>query len=386
MTSRERIDAAINQKPVDRVPMDMTITFDAYNNFVRHQGWDHLVVDNALANSSVVFPAPEFYDRMNIDCIWVPLKPPSRVKPFKYGQPEFVSEWGQTFKKVLQNGITEYEVASAPLTDLRLEDLEDYDWPNPEEDCIFDGLLEKCKDLYENTDKALVGFFGGSIFTLPSLLRGMEEWMVDLIAEPEFAKAVISKFCDYYTRLYCKALSIAGRYISIVRMDYDDYGTQNGPLISPQMFRDQIMPYHKKFYDAVRETLHKENPNGKLMKHSCGDNLALIDDYVAMGMDILDPLQPRTRFMSREKLGAYKGRIVFHGGIDTQVTLPSGTPQDVAKDVKDAIKNYASPSGYIVATAHHVPGDVPPDNIIALRDAVLEYGKVKDGRLVNLGS
>lgn len=383
MTSRERIEAAISHQPVDRVPLEMTITHDAYHNLIRHMGLDHLAVDNAIIYS-VVFPEPEFYDKMSLDTMWIPLNAPARVTPFKFGQPEYYTEFGLKWKKVVQNGITEYETGNAPFADFELEDLESFDWPNPEDDFIFDGLYDKCRYLYNNTDKALMGYFAGSIFTLPSLLRGMGSWLVDLLADPEFAEAVISRFTDYYTKLYCKALSIAGEYISYVRMDYDDYGAQNGAMISKNLFESLVMPYHKKFYDTVRETYHKVNPRGKLMKHSCGDNLDMIDSFISMGADILDPLQPRTQNMTRERLGAYKGRIVLRGGVDTQVALPSGTVEDVRQDVRDCIANYASPSGYIVAPAHHIAGDVSPENILAMRDAALEFGQVKDGRLINI--
>ena len=88
--------------------------------------------------------------------------------------------------------------------------------------------------------------------------------------------------------------------------------------------------------------------------------------------------------MSRELLSGYKGRIAFHGNVDTQDVLPHGTPEDIREDVRDAIRHLASPSGYVCGPVHHILGDVPSQNIIAMRDAVLELGQIKDGRLVNL--
>ena len=120
------------------------------------------------------------------------------------------------------------------------------------------------------------------------------------------------------------------------------------------------------------------------MKHGCGDNSIFINDYIEIGVDILDPLQSTAGKMSRDLLATYKGRIAFHGNVDTQKVMPYGSPDDVRKDVKDAIRHLASPSGYICGPVHHILGDVPPRNIIALRDAVLEYGQVKDERLINL--
>jgi uroporphyrinogen decarboxylase len=164
----------------------------------------------------------------------------------------------------------------------------------------------------------------------------------------------------------------------------DDFGTQQGPLISLDLFREQVKPYLKSFYGNVRKKFAEVNPLGRLMKHSCGDNSIFINDFIDIGVNILDPLQSSSGKMTRELLAGYRGRIAFHGNINTQKVMPYGSPADVREDVKDAIRHLASPSGYICGPVHHILGDVPPENIIALRDAVLEYGQVKDGKLVNL--
>ena len=213
----------------------------------------------------------------------------------------------------------------------------------------------------------------------------MEQWLVDLLIDEDFARRLMEIMCDYYTRLYCKALDICGEYLSFVRLDFDDFGTQNGLLISRDMFNNLVRPYEEKFCRDVKAHFKKINPDGLIMKHTCGDVLDLIGDFVDMGIDVLNPIQPRTKFMTRELVGQrYSGKIAFMGAVDTQQTMPYGTPEEVEEDVKDCLRKLASPSGYIAGPSHHIQEDVPPENIMAFVNAVHKYGQVENGRFVNL--
>ncbi|MDR1129080.1 MAG: hypothetical protein LBL20_07190 [Treponema sp.] len=386
MTSRERVLAAIDHKPVDRVPLDMTISYTAHNNLCRYMNWDHLCVKNASI-WSVAFPDPEFHEKMNIDCVYVGLNPPSGIPPLQFNIDEtYTNEFGQSYRKTITStGAISYDFTNAPAEDWTLEDLENWQMPDPLDEAIFEGLYERCKYIYENTDKALVGYFGGSLFSVSSHIRGMENWYVDLMTEPEFTGLFMRKFLDYYAKMYNKALDIAGKYISFLRTEMDDFASQQGPLISPLVFREQVKPLLGQFYAGLKAKFAEVNPQGRLMKHACGDNSAFIDDYIDIGVNMLDPVQPNTACMTRDFLSKYKGRIAFHGNINTQQVMPYGTVEEVWEDVKDSLRHLAGPSGFICGPTHHILGGVPPENIIALRDAVLEMGQVKDGVLVNLG-
>lgn len=156
----------------------------------------------------------------------------------------------------------------------------------------------------------------------------------------------------------------------------DDYGAQNSELISPKMFRELVDPVAREYYSHLRNKFAEVNPNGKLMKHCCGSCYNLIDDFIDLGIDMLDPIQPTAANMSYENLAKFKGRICFHEGIDTIQTLPFGTPEEVAQEVKHAIETLAMPngSGYLIGPVHHLQPDVPPENFIAMHDAVIKYG------------
>ncbi len=385
MTPRERFLAAANQQPVDRIPLDMTLEIGAYNRLVRYLN-NGMPEINTCGTNLMVYPDVEFCQALGIDVMYLKIGAPKRVKPFTYGDDTFTTEFGLTYKKsVTGSGIIDYEPCNAPFADFTVEDLEQYDWPDPEDDNIFVGLREQAKQITEKYDVALGGYFNGSVFSTPSLLRGMEQWLVDLLIDQEFARRLMEIMCDYYTRLYCKALDVCGEYLSFVRLDFDDFGTQNGLLISRDLFNALVRPYEEKFCRDVKAHFKKVNPDGLIMKHTCGDVLELIGDFVDMGIDILNPIQPRTKFMTRELVGGrYGGKIAFMGAVDTQQTMPYGTPEEVEEDVKDCLRKLASPSGYIAGPSHHIQADVPPENIMAFVHAVHKYGQVENGRFINL--
>jgi uroporphyrinogen decarboxylase len=146
-------------------------------------------------------------------------------------------------------------------------------------------------------------------------------------------------------------------------------------MISPKLFHELVRPRFARLWNLARKKLQEKNPAGKLMLHSCGNVRPFIPTWIEMGLDILDPIQPRARGMEPEGLKRDFGdRLVFHGGLDIQHTLPFGTQQDVAAEVKRYMSILAPGGGYIVAPAHNVQSDVPPANLVAIRDAIQEFG------------
>ena len=112
------------------------------------------------------------------------------------------------------------------------------------------------------------------------------------------------------------------------------------------------------------------------MVHSCGNIRPFIPAWIDMGLDVLDPIQPQAQGMEPERLKKDFGdRLVFHGGIDLQQVLPNGTPEEVKAEVRRYIQALSPGGGYIVAPAHNVQSDVPPENLVAIRDAIEEYGR-----------
>ncbi|HIU76279.1 MAG TPA: hypothetical protein IAC62_10380 [Candidatus Pelethocola excrementipullorum] len=376
MNSRERVQAALDYKPVDQVPLDATLTIGACNKLINHLQLPVEPVKECCI-FQLCFPEPEILKSLGIDCTYLPINVPSNVKPYQYGDMEHVTEFGLLYRKtVTSEGYEDMQIVNAPLADYEMEDLDKYPWPDPNDDAIYAGLRERAKWLYENTDLAIVGYFGGSMFTLASQLRGMENWLVDMVADPEYAIALMNRLKEYFITLYSRCLDECGEYLSFIRTDYDDYGAQNSELISPTMFREMVKPIISDYYTTIKKKFLEKNPNGKLMKHTCGSVYNFIDDFVDMGIDMLDPIQTTAANMGIENLTKFKGKIVFHEAIDTMHLMPQGTPEEVDEAVKKAIEQLAmeNGSGYLIGPGHHLQPDVPPENFVALRDAVKKYG------------
>jgi len=152
----------------------------------------------------------------------------------------------------------------------------------------------------------------------------------------------------------------------------DDYGTQNSQIISPDMFRRLIKPRLKILF----ETIIKSAPHAKRFFHSDGNVRPLIPDFLEIGVDILNPIHIRAKDMEPADLKRDYGQdlVFWGGGVDTQGILPHGTPQEVKDDVRRNIEALAPGGGYVFNTIHNIQADVPPKNLMAMWQALQEYG------------
>ncbi len=150
----------------------------------------------------------------------------------------------------------------------------------------------------------------------------------------------------------------------------------SGLLFPPRMFRKLIKPRFARLYRASKEMAHQFNPKCKLIAHTDGDVYPIIPDYIEMGLDMLNPVQPYVAEMDHERLKHEFGdRLSFHGGIDIQRALPFGTPEEVRAEAIKTMRALGKEGGYILAPTHYVQPDVPPENMVVLRDAVMEAGR-----------
>jgi len=162
-----------------------------------------------------------------------------------------------------------------------------------------------------------------------------------------------------------------GERIQVIEINGNDFGSQNGPFISPQMYRDLYKPYHKEMNDWVHA-----NTGWKTFFHSCGSNVAFLDDFREAGVDILNPVQISAAGMDPEYLKKNYGKdFVFWGGaVDAQHTLPFGTVEEVLREVKENIATFKSGGGYVFNNVHNIQAGVPVENILALFQALEEAG------------
>ncbi|MDJ0819851.1 MAG: uroporphyrinogen decarboxylase family protein [Desulfobacterales bacterium] len=281
-------------------------------------------------------------------------------------------EWGITHHRPKQGGLY-FSVVKVPLprTDLKEDDIRNYNWPdvgNPER---LAGL-RKLAAQYRKEGYAVVlkDAFAG-IFEFAQRIVGMQNLLMMMITNEKSSCALFDKLLELKLDYWQTALTELGDLVDIVTYA-DDYGTQTSQIISPDMFRRLIKPRVKMIFEAFA----KLAPHAKRFLHSDGNVRPLIPDFLELGVDILNPIHIRAKDMDPAGLKRDFGKelVFWGGGVDTQGVLPSGTPAEVRDDVKRNIEALAHGGGYVFNTIHNIQADVPPENIIAMWEALQEYG------------
>jgi uroporphyrinogen decarboxylase len=179
---------------------------------------------------------------------------------------------------------------------------------------------------------------------------------------------------DIYMAMVIPLLQAVGENIDVVLI-CDDIAAQNGPIISPEVYRKLVKPRQAKVLRAI-----KDSSPAKLIFHSCGSIYWALPDIIDMGADALNPVQVSARHMETDRLKREFGRhITFWGGIDTHQVLPFGTPEDVRHEVRTRIEDMSAEGGYVVGSVHIIQQEVPPQNILAMAEAAHGYGGRSDG-------
>ena len=376
-TSRKRVEASINFQEPDRLPMDLTITTKPYLGLRKALGLPP--EENPKASSfTEVTPHPEVLYALGIDLTFVKLrKPKDWQAPPPLADGSTLDEWGVGRKRIfISEDVFLNEVSFSPLANGSLDALEDYPWPDPHDPGRTLDLEDDARRLYEETDLALMGRFGGTILEQAAYLRGWEQWLMDMLANRAFATKLLDIIADIQIVLDRRGIEAAGKYLSIFKLSGEDFGMQDRPLFSMAVWRELVLPVLDRRWRAARQALDEFAPHVKLMLHSDGAIRPFIPDIIESGVDILDPIQPHCEGMELYNLKRDFGdRLVFHGAIDTQKTLPFGTPEEVAAETLRCIDALGRGGGYILAPVHNVQADVPPENLIAMCEAVKLHGK-----------
>ena len=375
LTSRERVIKAINHQEPDRVPIDLNPLFDFYINLKEYLGLD---IDEKISHNLAmeVIPNPKVLQKLKIDIISVKLGSANSAAKEERRDGLVQDDWGTVYRLVSQPGGGKYyEVVDSPLRNATLDDLENYPWPQADQPGRGEAAEAAAKRLYENTDFALLGRFGGPITETALYMLGMENWMMRLAVDPEFIEALLTKITDIQIALDRVGLEATAKYLQIFKASGEDLGMQTGPLYSPKMFANRLLPHLKRRFKAARRYLDTVNPAVKIMLHSCGSIRRFLPNLIDAGVDIIDPIQPHAAEMESGGLKRdFGGSLSFHGGVDIQKVLPFGTEEDIAQEVKVRISTMGSGGGYILAPAHNVQADVPPQNVAFMCETVLKYG------------
>jgi uroporphyrinogen decarboxylase len=390
MKSRERVRATLDHRVPDRVPIDLGgslvtgINAMGYARLKRHLGLPGPAkvtsvilllaeVEEELAGrwGLDVLPVPRYYAAPGVplDGEWrehplpdgtLALFPRAFAPRLRADGAWELLEEGEV-ASVLSPGSGSFVPARFPLAGAGLEELEAWQ-PARITSAELEFLRRTARRLYEGTDKALFGWFGGSIFEQAQFLCGWEEFLVRLAADPAFADRLLEKLTEAAVadlRLY---LQIVGPYLEALGFG-DDFGVQGGLQISPVMFRERIKPHLARIYAAAHA-----GSRAKVFLHSCGSVVELIEDFIQIGVDVLNPVQTSAAGMDPAGLKARFGeRIAFWGGgADAQRILPLGSPEEVRRDVRRRLEVMAAGGGCVFAPIHNLQADVPPENVVAM--------------------
>jgi Uroporphyrinogen decarboxylase (URO-D) len=242
-------------------------------------------------------------------------------------------------------------------------------------------LKREAERLYSETDKAILATFGGTAFgdiaLVPAMnlknpkgIRGIEEWYISTKTRRDYIYRVFERQCEIGLANLAKIHGAVGDRVTAVFVTGTDFGTQNGPFISPQSYRDLFQPFHRE----VNGWIHRHTA-WKSFIHSCGSVRALIPDFIAAGFDILNPVQCSAAGMDPGELKKeFGGRVTFWGGgVDTQRTLPFGTPDEVRAEVRERLNIFGAGGGFVFNTTHNVQARVPIENVLAMYETVKEF-------------
>ena len=415
MNSRERVEAAINHQQPDRVPVDLGtsgvtgIAADAVVQLRSALGFspkpprvtecygmmaempDDMRVHFELDTVGLVSPKSMF-GFAHSD--WKPWHLPSGAEVLvpglfntRYEPDGSVYQYPQGDQTVAPSGVMppngfyfDSIVRQKPIDEEKLNPMDnasDFSLFS-EEDLIF--LAKQADDLYNNTDKAILAGFGctgfgdvafvpGPWVKEPKGIRNLEEWYMSLLERPGYIKEVFEYQCEIGLENYKLIHQAIGNKLTAVIVSGTDFGTQNGPFFGLPVFRELYKPFYKK----VNDWIHRHT-KWKSFKHSCGGVEPFIPEFIECGFDILNPVQCSAKGMDPVNLkDKYGDKICFWGGgIDTQRVLPFGTPDEVKEQVRLNVEIFNQNGGFVFAPIHNIQAKTPPDNIIAMFEALAE--------------
>ncbi len=383
MKPRDRVMQSLNHKEPDRVPIDMGATIvssivkKTYIELKQHLGMPVEEIKMLDYVQQLPYLDDGLLERFGVDfrMVQLPSATSSGVEIFDEGDYyAFFDRWGSKLHMPKTGGFY-FDWVDFPIKGATMEALDAYHWPQPDPVEVNAQLGQLAKQLYENSDYALVGsaVIGGGIFEQPARVMGLQNFLMALISEPAFADRLMETITDIYIEFCNRYLDYVGPYIQVFTY-WDDVAGQNGWLIRPELYRKLIKPKQKRLVEAI-----KKKTDAKLFYHSCGATRDLIPDLIEIGFDILNPVQVSAKGMDTKELKDQFGRdIVFWGGgVDTQHVLPFGKPQEVVDEVKRRIDDLAPGGGFVFAAVHNIQALVPPENIVAAFDTALEYGKYR---------
>jgi len=416
MNSREKVLAAINHKE-SKVPVDMGATPSsgisaiAYSNLTKHLGLKNTPTLIYDVVQQLAQPHDEILDMIGVDVLdigrtfntqlsndWKPVKMANGAEAFypKWFSPILQADgsyltYDNDGKRVLSKmpvGATFFDQTYFPYVDGYPDSYENLDaemgrimwardvhspWDHAGDDDFWQKLRENTLELRKTTDKALLVVCGCNLFEWGTFLRRMDNFLMDLLCDPYNVEKLLDQLMIRHLATLEKVCDAVGDVVDIIRFG-DDLGMTTGPFMDEETYKTLFKPRHKILCDYV-----KEHSNMHTFIHSCGSISLLMPHLIEAGIEIFNPVQTNSYMMEPDFLKKEFGQdcTFWGGGIETAGTLNVGTPAKVREQVLERLEIFSKGGGFVFNTVHNILPDVPPENIVAMFDAVKEFNSKK---------
>jgi uroporphyrinogen decarboxylase len=388
LTPRERVAQALEHREPDRVPVDFLATTEVWAKLVEHfqpaaasgpldEYLDPrreavlraLEVDCRLLSYDMFCRPPESVLHPGSAVDWwgsLNRSTPNRMWRQRNADATWNDIWGTHSERVettfgAYEGFVDWPLSQAESVD----DLKRHPWPEPDwwDFSPLPGLLQQL----DEHGPYSIRFRIGSVFEIAWQLRGMQEFLMDLASQPELPLYIMDRLTDIYVENTRRVLELTGDRLDLLYF-YDDVATQASLMISKNMWRDYVRPRHQRLVELIH------SHGKKVMYHCDGSVWPLIPEFIELGIDVLNPIQPDAKGMDLAQIkAAYGERLCFHGGVDINQTLPRGTPEEVRAEVRERVQVLGAEGGYILCSSHHLQPDTPVANVLAMYETGLRY-------------
>ncbi len=354
MTARERVLTALNHREPDRVPIHVDYTPEAAEELSRHL---QLADSTAEAYSGKVSELPLVMGH-DLLVAWHGVA----TSYYAREEAEYTCDWGIGWRWVDIPGGRYTEIARHPLAEDSA--LDAWNPPDASKDHSYDSARRLLAG-YGNTH-AIVGGMPCTLFEAAWYLRGYENFLTDLLINRDFAHALLDKIYRFQIATGEKLAALGADILWLG----DDFGTQNSLIVSPPVWREFFKPRYASLIEAFRRV----KPDVKIAYHSDGNIETLLPEYIEIGVDILNAVQPKSMDPAHLKR-RFGNNLSFWGTVDIQEVMPFGTPAEVEAEIRLRIETVGPNGGLILGPSHNIQPDVPLENVLAMYGAMEKYGK-----------
>ena len=380
MTSRQRMLKSLNHQEPDRVPIDLGGNQTGIHKFAYQALLEHLGMEDELeimdAVQQLARPSEAVLERLHVDTRYVAAGAASGfqgdiVIHQRDGRTwhdlvdEFGIRWSMPDDQPLYMDITHH-----PLRHAAIDDVGNYPFPKGDDPGRFEGLRERALAIRNETPYAVVSGISGVVYEICWYMRGLEQWFMDMVTQPEFCEALLDQTLKFWMDWFRLFLDEVADVVDVIMIG-DDLTGQQGPLFRPDFYRGVVKPRHKRLVQYIRS-----RTEAKIWYHTCGSCAGYIPDLLDNGIHALNPVQISAAAMEPADLKTRFGdRLVFWGGsIDAQHVLPYASPETVREHVRRHLEIWKPGGGYVFNSVHNIQAGVPAENILALYDAAYDYG------------